>query len=166
MYVKRGDDSEGEEVEEYYSEESPYSSEYSSTNDVSDQSRVMAAAPQGLRPGPQVILAKSLPDLLMLSPTEPTELDKSCSKFLERPMENRDDPTSSVAATGRRVSMDSYGYHVRRKESLQRTLSAADSKASTLVASLPVSSHCLWFFVWRPFTRNWLPIGNVDVKPH
>ena len=151
VYVKR----DGEDSDEYYddSEGSPYSSEYSSTNDVSDQSRMMADAPQGTRPGPQIILAKSLPDLLAISPTE-SDLDKSCSKFLEMPREKkegegqeegREREVEGVAslrpAAGRRVSMESHGYHqgkVKRKESLLSTLSAADSKASTLVASLPV----------------------------
>ena len=141
VYVKRDNDSDG-----YESESSPYSSEYSSTNDVSDQSRVMADTPQGTRPGPQIILAKSLPDLLTIS-TSPTEsdLDKSCTKFLEQPRDRKEEEegVASLRPTaGRRVSVDSHGYHhgkVRRKESLQRTLSTADSKASTLVASVPVS---------------------------
>lgn len=152
VYVKQGDDSDG-----YESESSPYSSEYSSTNDVSDQSRVMADTPQGQRPGPQIILAKSLPDLLSIS-TSPTEsdLDKSCTKFLEQPRERREeeegeDGMASLRPTGgRRVSMDSHSYHhgkVRRKESLQRTLSTADSKASTLVASVPVSEVSNTVFV-------------------
>lgn len=122
-------------------EGSVYSSQYSSTNDVSDQSRVAVDTPQGTRPGPQIILAKSLPDLLALSPTE-TDLDKSCSRFLEKPREQGGREEGGVAmlrpAAARRVSMDSHGYHhgkIRRKESLQRTLSTADSKASTLVAT-------------------------------
>lgn len=133
--------------EEYYyeSEGSPYSSEYSSMNDVSDQSRVTAETPQGLRPGPQIILAKSLPDLLRISPTETEDLDKSCSRFLATPggTERGDEGMVPLRPhVGRRVSVDSHGYHhgnVRRKESLQRTLSTADSRASTLVASVPVS---------------------------
>jgi hypothetical protein len=144
VYTKRDEDS-----DDCYESESPYSSEYSSINDVSDQSRVMVDTPQGTRPGPQIILAKSLPDLLSIS-TSPTEsdLDKSCSRFLETPRE-RTEENRGVASlrpsAGRRVSVDSHSYHhgrIRRKESLQRTLSTADSKASTLVASVPVSEVC------------------------
>lgn len=149
VYIKDPEDS------DYFDESeggSPYSSECSSINDVSDQSRVEANAPQGLRPGPQIILAKSLPDLLRISPTETDNIDRSCSKFLERPVETRLGNKGGMVMTGgggalrpvvnRRVSVDNHGYHhgnIKRKESLQRTLSTADSKASTLVASMPVS---------------------------
>ena len=44
--------------------QSPYSSR-DSLGDISDMARMHAESPQGLRPPPQVILAKSLPDLLM-----------------------------------------------------------------------------------------------------
>lgn len=156
VYVKRG----GEDSDECYGSESSYSSEYSSVNDVSDQSRVKVDTPQGTRPGPQIILAKSLPDLLSISPTE-SDLDKSCSKFLEKPREWREEEGGGVArlkpAAGRRVSVDSHGYHhgkLHKKESLQKTLSTADSKASTLVASVPVSEVRLLsvFMKMKPFT--------------
>ena len=125
-------------------------------NDVSDQSRVSAQTPRGLRPGPQVIQAKSLPDLLRISPTETGDLDKSCSRFLEQPQpdsagEQHEDerPVPPLRPpVGRRVSVESHGsYHhssARRRESVQRKASNADSKASTLVASVPVSLTTLY----------------------
>ncbi len=121
-----------------YDTESVYSSEYSSSNEVSDQTRVSVRDnTRGRRPGPQkIILAKSLPDLLRISPTE-EDLDESCSRFLERPPERK--PETVPKSSNRRVSVDSYRYrgsnNIKRKDSLQRTL----SKASTLVASVPVS---------------------------
>ena len=152
MFIKRGDES-GDDL---YEDE--YSSDASSTNDISDQARTSGDVPRGSRPPPQVIQAKSLPDLLMLSPTE-KELDMSCARLLEQtPVMDHlmaDPPpfvTSLVGVGGggvrkhklanRRISLDDHGHHansIKRKESLQRTVSAADSKASTLVASIQVN---------------------------
>ena len=130
-----------ESGDEFYESESQYSTDYSSTDDISDQSRMTGETPRGLRPGPQVIeAAKSLPNLLRISPTE-KDVEKSCSEFLEKTVDGKEkDGTVHKTAT-RRVSMECYGLHssVKRKESLQRKLSTADSKASTLVASCPVS---------------------------
>lgn len=156
-YIKEHAEEEEEEErdsDQSYESGSFSSSTYNSINDISDQSRVEAGTPLGTRPGPQVILAKSLPDLLAISPTE-SNLDKSCSKFLEQQHQQQQQPppqegrrgrvgvASYKPATGRRVSVDSHGYHgnAKRKDSLQlqRKVSTADSKASTLVASLPVS---------------------------
>ena len=44
---------------------SSYSSKESSTNDISDVSRLEVKSPRGLRPLPQIVLAQSLPDLLL-----------------------------------------------------------------------------------------------------
>ena len=44
---------------------SSYSSKESSTNDISDVSRLEVNRPRGLRPLPQIVLAQSLPDLLL-----------------------------------------------------------------------------------------------------
>ncbi len=143
VFIKRSNES----CDDDYEDE--YSSDGSSINDISDHPRTNQDYPRGQRPPPQVILAKSLPDLLMLSPTE-KEVDESCTKFLERPAVDKVGselpPSGSYGnrkqkLASRRVSLDDHGYHgsnIRRKESLQRTLSAADSKASTLVASQPV----------------------------
>ena len=145
VFIKRSDES----GDEYFESESPYSSDGSSINDISDRDRTSEGFPRGQRPPPQVIQAKSLPDLLVLSPTE-KELDESCVRFLEKTdkVETGLPPSGSLGGrkqkfAGRRVSLDDRGHHIKRKESLQRTLSAADSKASTLVASLPVRVFCM-----------------------
>ena len=44
---------------------SSYSSKESSTNDISDVTRLEVNSPRGLRPLPQIVLAQSLPDLLL-----------------------------------------------------------------------------------------------------
>ena len=123
-----------DESDEFYSE-SPYSSACSSINDISDHTRTNVDTPCGMRPGPQIILAKSLPDLLRISPTE-SDVENSCSKFLETSVVKKSEGLQRV---NRRVSVDSHNFHGNKRESLQRTLSTADSKASTLVASVPVS---------------------------
>ena len=112
------------------SDSSAFSSKNSSTNDISDLDRVRAVSPTGLRPPPQVVAAHSLPDLLNISSTA-DHMD-SGGKFV-----------SSTISNGY-VSDESYTLggsvpKIRRKESIQRTLSTADSKTSTLVNSLPVS---------------------------
>lgn len=109
--------------------ESPLSSKEGSTNDISDFSRLSAPSPSGKRPGPQIIMAKSLPDLLSI--TTSTSLSDSV-------MDSTDGTAANV--TNGYVSDDNYiSSRAKRKESLQRTLSTADSKTSTLVNSITVS---------------------------
>ena len=113
------------------SDSSAFSSKNSSTNDISDLDRVRAVSPTGLRPPPQVVAAQSLPDLLNISSSTADHMD-SGGKFV-----------SSTISNGY-VSDESYIVNgsvpkIRRKDSVQRTLSTADSRTSTLVNSLPVS---------------------------
>ena len=111
------------------SDSSAFSSKNSSVNDISDFERVRAVSPSGLRPPPQVIAAHSLPDLINIG--SPVEHLDSGGKFV-----------SSTISNGY-VSDESFGMNVpsrvTRRESIQRTLSTADSKTSTLVNSQPVS---------------------------
>lgn len=108
---------------------SPLSSREGSTHDISDLSRLSAPSPAGKRPGPQIIMAKSLPDLLNISST---------NGLHEEVMDSSDRTSANV--TNGYISDDNYiSSRVRRKESLQRTLSTADSKTSTLVNSITVS---------------------------
>ena len=109
--------------------ESPLSSKEGSTNDISDFTRLNVPSPTGKRPGPQIVMTKSLPDLLNI--TGSTGLN-------EEVMDSTDGMTTNV--TNGYVSDDNYmSSRVKRKESLQRTLSTADSKTSTLVNSITVS---------------------------
>ena len=117
------------------SDSSAFSSKNSSTNDISDIDRVRAASPSGLRPPPQVIAAHSLPDLLNIGSTD--HMDSrgggGGDKFINSTISN-----GYISEDN--VGMGSVSSKVRRKESIQRTLSTADSKTSTLVNSYPVSS--------------------------
>ena len=67
--------------------DSNYSSANSSSNDISDLSRITTDSPRGLRPGPQVVYAHSLPDLLGIdsdgtsspnSPDSPNTMTNGC----------------------------------------------------------------------------------------
>ena len=111
------------------SDSSAYSSTNGSVNDISDIARVRAASPSGLRPPPPVIAAHSLPDLLNIGSS----------------VERLDVGGGFVSGTisNGYVSDESFGKGMascmKRKESIQRTPSNADSKISTLVNSLTVS---------------------------
>ena len=117
------------------SDSSTFSSKNSSTNDISDLDRVRAVSPTGLRPPPQVIAAQSLPDLLNISSSTADHMD-SGGKFVSSTISNGYVSDESYTLGG---SMPK----IRRKESIQRTLSTADSKTSTLVNSLPVRHYKL-----------------------
>lgn len=115
---------------------SAFSSKNSSTNDISDLDRVRAVSPTGLRPPPQVIAAQSLPDLLNIGSTA-DHMD-SGGKFVSSTISNGYVSDESYVLGGSRGAGGSMP-KIRRKESIQRTLSTADSRTSTLVNSLPVS---------------------------
>ena len=133
-------DQSGEDV--YFESESTYSSECSSSNDISDQAKTGEEVPHGYSPSSQFIHTKSLPDLLLINSPE-RSVDESRSELEETAVAHMVDATTSLVGgkmrshLGRRVSLDSQGYLGNiRKESLQHSLTPADSKASTLV---PVS---------------------------
>lgn len=91
---------------------------------ISDQSRINGEGPHGLRPPPQVILAQSLPNLLLSD----EQIQSATSSVL--------DSTGGMYAT----SEDNLqSWFNPRKDSLVATMSTADSKTSTLVGSIMVS---------------------------
>ena len=142
IFIKRNESGD----EEFFGSESAYSSDCSSTNDISDDVKTSEEIPSRYVPDPPVILAKSLPDLLMFNPSV-NDMGKSSSTVLENSGLDGQGLTSSLTMAEitthkflvRRISLDERGHHgSNRKESLQNSLSTADSKASTLVASLTV----------------------------
>ena len=126
------------------SDSSAFSSKNSSTNDISDLDRVRAVSPTGLRPPPQVIAAQSLPDLLNISSSSADHMD-SGGKFVSSTISN------GYVSDESYITGSSSVPKIRRKESIQRTLSAADSKTSTLVNSLPVRLSYIKHLMLRKF---------------
>lgn len=104
---------------------SPCSSKNSSVNDISDVRRLHTDSSRGLRPAPQIILAQSLPDLLLPQGRKSTDSSDGDSPGL----------TNGYASDDNLLRQHQ---KLKKKESL---LSTTDSKASTLVASLPTEAE-------------------------